>query len=93
MSILIKEKDILFTAINILLFLYSFTYIILSNLSRAAYQMSHEVAPYESSGIYVFISFAEMVFVVAFVLVVLVDCWWVMRMIRERVRKYRKENL
>jgi signal transduction histidine kinase len=92
-SITVKEKDILFAGINILLFMFSFTYIILKWLSYDAYLMSQEMAPLETSGIYVLMSFAEMMFVVAITLVAVFDTWWIFRIVRKAYVNYRRENL
>lgn len=93
MAILVQEKDVLFTAVNVVLFLFAFAYIILYNLSIIAYQMSGEVAPLESSGIYVSLAFAQMIFVVAITVTALVDMWWIFRIVRKAYTNYRRENL
>lgn len=93
MAILVKEKDILFAVVNILLFISTFVYIILWNLSVLAYNMSGELAPLESSGIYVFITFAEIGFVIAVWVTALVDLWWIYRIIQKKARQYRRDNL
>ena len=93
MAVLVKEKDILFASINIVLFLFAFAYIILYNLSMWAYHMSGEVAPLEASGIFVLVSFAYIIFVVAITFTAMVDMWWVLRIVRKAYREYRRDNL
>lgn len=68
-----KTKKILFIGINVATLLFALSYTILYRMGVLALHYSETVAPLEESGIYVFLVFGKIFFIVAFCIVIWLD--------------------
>jgi hypothetical protein len=91
MSIRLREKDILFIGINLIFSLCAVGYILMSILAMQALGMAEGTSNF--TGFVVLITFAQVVFDVAAILVILYVSWWCWKFVKESYRQYRRDNL
>lgn len=94
MAILVKEKDVLFFVMNLITFLYSVCYLMLDQLAMIAQLLADEAGLAALlTAASIFRAEAYVIFVIVLVITVSMDCWWGLRILRDGMRIYRKENL
>jgi len=87
----LREKDILFTGINLIFFFCTASYILMSILGLQAIGMAEGTNNF--TGFVVVHTFSCLAFQVVAILVILFDVWWCWKGLRKIYRDYRKDTL
>jgi hypothetical protein len=94
MAVKIKEKDILFIAVNLVMFFSFYSYFFMQQAAIALLPTIQQDFPTCLEGmVYIFYTFSEILMVIAGMLTLLIDIWWAYRVIQEYRKGYWKENL